>query len=177
MPPLLQLPSSLSVPSLEHLMKILQPMQQPYQPKPEGYQPVPLSVMGSGPLRRVINTNSAEAFELAKAVQWDKYKCSVRGVRWHPNGSWRVQFTRRNYEHNFFVKANCYFRVGLYGFEGAKHLAIGYRKRLQQEWEELLSTWDVLDRSAARSRTAARRRREIRKESAAAEQDLHQTSG
>eukprot|EP00922_Rhytidocystis_sp_ex-Travisia-forbesii_P047987 GHVS01071507.1.p1 GENE.GHVS01071507.1~~GHVS01071507.1.p1 ORF type:complete len:222 (+),score=22.42 GHVS01071507.1:58-723(+) len=159
-----------------HMMKILQPMQEPYKPKPADYQPIPLSVLGSGPLRRVINTNSAEAFALAKSLDWDKYKCNVRGVRWHPNGSWRVQFTRRNYEHNFHVKVNCYFRVGLYGFDGAKQLALGYRKRLEAEWDELLNTWNVTDRKCAQSRLAARRRRNIADEITAAEPETTSTN-
>eukprot|EP00922_Rhytidocystis_sp_ex-Travisia-forbesii_P047992 GHVS01071513.1.p1 GENE.GHVS01071513.1~~GHVS01071513.1.p1 ORF type:complete len:218 (+),score=23.25 GHVS01071513.1:90-743(+) len=159
-----------------HMMKILQPMQEPYKPKPADYHPIPLSVLGSGPLRRVINTNSAEAFALAKSLDWDKYKCNVRGVRWHPNGSWRVQFTRRNYEHNFHVKVNCYFRVGLYGFDGAKQLALGYRKRLEAEWDELLNTWNVTDRKCALARLAARRRRNIAEEIAAAEPETTSTN-
>lgn len=39
------------------------------------------------------------------------------GVRWHPSGSWRVQFKRRCYEHNYFVNCSCYFRVGQWGFD------------------------------------------------------------
>lgn len=138
-------------------MQIIHPMQQAYIPKPDGYVPIPLSVLGSGPIRRVITRGTQEAFELAKGIQWDKYKCTVKGVRWHPNGSWRVQFCRRNYEHNFFVNVNCYFRVGQHGFEGAKQLAISYRRRLEREWLELVRTWQMMDRSTGNLCPRARR--------------------
>ncbi|KAF8817932.1 AP2 domain transcription factor AP2IV-1 [Cardiosporidium cionae] len=64
---------------------------------------------------------------------------------WHPNSSWRVQFDRRNYEHNFFVKCDCYFRTSLYGFSRAKNLAIAYRQRLEAEWDEICQTWHNID--------------------------------
>ncbi|OEH79901.1 AP2 domain transcription factor ap2iv-1 [Cyclospora cayetanensis] len=54
-------------------------------------------------------------------------------------------FDRRNPQKNFFVRADLYFRVGLYGFSGAKHRAVRYRKRLEMEWEELQETWKALD--------------------------------
>merc|ERR1712060_888969 len=86
-----------------------------------------------------------EAKQLAGSVDWEKYKSNVKGVRWHAAGAWRVQFDRRDYEHNFFVKCDCYFRVAIYGFDRAKELAIGYRKRLEAEWEEQVRIWAQLD--------------------------------
>merc|ERR1712151_949570 len=123
----------------------IQPKQTHYEPKPEGYQPLPLSLLASGPLRRVLTTGTVDARRLAASVDWERYKCDVRGVRWRPVGGWRVLFHRRNYEHNFFVKVDMYFRVHLYGFDKAKELAIAYRKRLEAEWEEQLEIWYKLD--------------------------------
>ncbi|CEM02754.1 unnamed protein product [Vitrella brassicaformis CCMP3155] len=143
-----------------HMMKILHLRQERYEPKPDGYRPLPMSLTGSGPVRRLLVANTKESFALTDKIDWERYKCDVRGVRWHPNGAWRVQFARRNHEHNFFVKCDCYFRVGLYGFEGAKKLAIAYRKRLEAEWEEQMDQWGVIDQRNAERRNAARQRKE-----------------
>eukprot|EP00386_Alphamonas_edax_P013121 GDKI01040642.1.p1 GENE.GDKI01040642.1~~GDKI01040642.1.p1 ORF type:complete len:270 (-),score=41.58 GDKI01040642.1:180-989(-) len=145
-------------------MRILKPMQTKYVPKPPGYQPLPLSLMASGAVRRLVKANTQESYEMAQKIDWDRYKCDVRGVRWHPNGSWRVQFHRSNHQHNFFVKVSCYFRVALYGFEGAKQLAIGYRRRLEVEWDELTETWEGIDKENAARRVAARERKRLEAE-------------
>merc|ERR1712217_495661 len=91
--------------------------------KPEGYQPLPVSLLGSGYIRR-------------------------------------VQLDRRDYEHNFFVKCSCFFRVNIYGFDRAKELAIGYRKRLEAEWEEQQVIWARLDANRESKRLARRAERE-----------------
>lgn len=140
--------------------RLIQLKQTHYEPKPDGYAPLPLSLLASGAVRRVMMTNTVEAQRLAGQVDWDRYKCDVKGVRWHPVGGWRVQFDRRNYQHNFFVKCSCYFRVGQYGFEGARELAIGYRKRLEAEWEEQEQQWERLDDQ--RAMETQRRREEKR---------------
>eukprot|EP00450_Noctiluca_scintillans_P025156 CAMPEP_0194511446 /NCGR_PEP_ID=MMETSP0253-20130528/43128_1 /TAXON_ID=2966 /ORGANISM="Noctiluca scintillans" /LENGTH=141 /DNA_ID=CAMNT_0039354781 /DNA_START=207 /DNA_END=632 /DNA_ORIENTATION=- len=119
--------------------------------------------MASGPIRRVLKTESTEARRLAGAVDWERYKCDVRGVRWHPVGGWRVQFDRRNYENNLFVKCDCYFRVQIYGFDRAKELAIGYRKRLEAEWEEQEKIWLRLDAQREAKRLEKRLTREREK--------------
>ena len=136
-----------------HQMRIVQPKQEAYTPPPaaEGAprgsppQPLPLSLVNSGPVRRLLYSGSSAAAVAAAAVDWRQYVSPCRGVRWHPCGAWRVQFDRRNKERNFFVRADLYFRVGLYGFHGAKAKAIKYRKRLEQEWLELQDTWRTLD--------------------------------
>merc|ERR1712070_983996 len=120
------------------------------------------SILGSGHLRRVLTTNTEEAKRLAASVDWKKYKCDVKGVRWHPIGGWRVQFDRRDYEHNFFVKCDCYFRVQIYGFDKAKELAIGYRQRLEAEWEEQLRIWAVLDEKREAQRLKRKAERDAR---------------
>jgi len=125
--------------------RIIQLKQTHWQPKPDDYQPLPMSLLGNGPIRRLLSAGTVEANRLVGAVSWDRYKCDVKGVRWHPVGGWRVQFDRRDYEHNFFVKCSCYFRVQLYGFDRAKELAIAYRKRLEAEWEEQQQIWAKLD--------------------------------
>lgn len=125
--------------------RIIQLKQTHYEPKPEGYTPLPLSLMGSGYVRRVLKAGTVDANAMAEQVSWDRYKSDVRGVRWHQAGAWRVQFDRRNYEHNFFVKCSCYFRVQIYGFDRAKELAIAYRRRLEAEWEEQQAIFEKLD--------------------------------
>lgn len=93
----------------------------------------------------MIRSQSFEALDITRNIDWNKYKSYTVGVRWHPSGSWRVQFNRRSYEHNFFVACSCFFRVHEHGFEKAKQLAVAYRRRLEKEWEELESTWATLD--------------------------------
>mmetsp|Transcript_48874 Transcript_48874/g.109900 ORF Transcript_48874/g.109900 Transcript_48874/m.109900 type:complete len:252 (+) Transcript_48874:85-840(+) len=148
--------------------RIVQLKQTHYEPKPDGYAPLPLSLMASGPIRRVIRAGTVEAKQLAGAVDWERYKCDVPGVRWHPVGGWRVQFDRRDYEHNFFVKCSCYFRVSIYGFDRAKELAIGYRKRLEAEWEEQQRIWAQLDAE----REAKRLQKRVEREQAMIAQDF-----
>ncbi|XP_026193307.1 uncharacterized protein LOC34623958 [Cyclospora cayetanensis] len=136
-----------------HQMRIVHPKQEPFLPPPASAsgdppkppQPLPLSLVNSGPVRRLLYSGSAAAAAAAAAVDWRQYLSPCRGVRWHPCGAWRVQFDRRNPQKNFFVRADLYFRVGLYGFSGAKHRAVRYRKRLEMEWEELQETWKALD--------------------------------
>mmetsp|Transcript_27662 Transcript_27662/g.69643 ORF Transcript_27662/g.69643 Transcript_27662/m.69643 type:complete len:223 (+) Transcript_27662:98-766(+) len=140
--------------------RIIQLKQTHYEPKPDDYSPLPLSLLGSGPIRRVLKAGTVEAQQLAGAVEWDKYKCDVPGVRWHPVGGWRVQFDRRNYEHNFFVKCSCYFRVQLYGFDRAKELAIAYRRRLEAEWEEQQQIWARLENEREVARIQRREAKE-----------------
>eukprot|EP00931_Biecheleriopsis_adriatica_P079629 TRINITY_DN53011_c0_g1_i1.p1 TRINITY_DN53011_c0_g1~~TRINITY_DN53011_c0_g1_i1.p1 ORF type:complete len:222 (-),score=39.80 TRINITY_DN53011_c0_g1_i1:50-682(-) len=138
--------------------RIIQLKETHFEPKPEGYQPLPLSLLASGPIRRVLSTRSVEAQRLAGAIDWERYKCDVKGVRWHASGAWRVQFDKRDYEHNFFVKCSCYFRVPVYGFDRAKELAIAYRRRMEAEWDEQQRIWAKLD--AKRDAERARRREE-----------------
>jgi len=139
--------------------RIIQLKQTHYVPKSEEQTPLPISLLSSGSIRRMIYSKKAEAAELIPKVDWDKYKCDVRGVRWHPMGGWRVQFDRRDYEHNFYVKCSMYFRVSIYGFDKAKELAINYRKRLGLEWDEQQKRWNELDMEDNRIRLEKRRQR------------------
>ncbi|KAK1444277.1 AP2 [Babesia gibsoni] len=107
--------------------------------------PLPKSLLCSSVIRKLVYANTVEAEQLAKKVDWDAYKCDVKGVRWHPSGSWYVQFNRRNYEKNFFVNCHCYFSVEEHGFQEAKQKAIAYRKRLETEYEELQAAWQQID--------------------------------
>ncbi|EDO07624.1 AP2 domain family protein [Babesia bovis T2Bo] len=107
---------------------------------------LPKSLLCNSAIRKLVYANTVEAQNLASKINWDAYKCDVRGVRWHPSGSWLVQFNRRNYEKNFFVNCKCYFSVQKYGFFEAKQMAIAYRKRLEAEYAELHDTWDRIDR-------------------------------
>mmetsp|Transcript_50962 Transcript_50962/g.100167 ORF Transcript_50962/g.100167 Transcript_50962/m.100167 type:complete len:231 (-) Transcript_50962:121-813(-) len=141
-------------------MRIVQNLQTDYMPKPPGYRPIPLSVLQSRPLKKLVESKSAEAKELAARVDWEKYKCDVRGVRWHPSGAWHVQFQRDVDEKIFHVRCNALFKVSLYGFEGAKQQAIAYRKRLEAEWEELQERWAEMDREDAEKRKTKRETRE-----------------
>ena len=102
---------------------------------------MPISVLGSGYLRRLIRAGSETSYDLIKQVDWKKFSCSVPGVRWHPSGAWRVTFKKGDMHHNFFVNCSCYFRVTQYGFNEAKRQAIAYRKRLGAEWFNLRSSW------------------------------------
>eukprot|EP00933_Yihiella_yeosuensis_P084904 TRINITY_DN9964_c0_g1_i1.p1 TRINITY_DN9964_c0_g1~~TRINITY_DN9964_c0_g1_i1.p1 ORF type:complete len:248 (-),score=48.35 TRINITY_DN9964_c0_g1_i1:128-871(-) len=140
--------------------RIIQLKESHYEPKPEGYQPLPLSLLASGPIRRVLSTRTQEAQRLAGCIDWERYKCDVKGVRWHACGGWRVQFDKRDYEHNFFVKCSCYFRVQVYGFDKAKELAIAYRRRLEAEWDEQQQIWAKLDEKRELERTKRRAERE-----------------
>jgi len=137
--------------------RIIQLKQTHYVPKSAEETPLPISLLSSGSIRRMIYSKKAEAAELIPKVEWDKYRCDVRGVRWHAMGGWRVQFDRRDYEHNFHVKCDMYFRVQRYGFDRAKELAINYRKRLELEWDEQQKRWDELDAEDNRIRAEKRR--------------------
>eukprot|EP00435_Cladocopium_sp_Y103_P057688 s694_g20.t1 len=139
--------------------RILQLKETHYEPKPEGYQPLPLSLLASGPIRRVLSTRSVEAKRLAGSIDWERYKCDVKGVRWHACGGWRVLFNKKDFEHNFFVKCSCYFRVAIYGFDRSKELAIAYRKRLEAEWEEQQQIWAELDRKREEEKAKRRAKR------------------
>merc|ERR1719330_793574 len=142
--------------------RIIQLKQTHYEPKADDERPLPISLLGSGHVRRLLKADTMEAKRLAGGVDWEKYKCDVKGVRWHPMGGWRGQFDRKDHEHNFFVKCSCYFRVQLYGFDRAKELAIAYRQRLEAEWEEQQQIWARMDAD----REAARLRRREEKERA-----------
>lgn len=137
-----------------HQMRILHPLQAPYihcegRPRP---CPIPHSLTVTGTIKRLLNSNSIAAKEAASRINWEAYISHKKGVRWHPQGAWRVQFSRRNYERNFFVRCECYFKVSDYGFETAKELAVWYRERLEKEWEELQQQWNRLDIAEARDR-------------------------
>lgn len=121
--------------------RLLQLKQTHFTPKPPGYLPIPVSVLGSGYLRRVLKAGTSTSHELIKQVDWLKFTCGVKGVRWHPSGSWRVTFKKSDVYQNFFVNCSCYFRVSRFGFDQAKTLAVSYRKRLEEEWRDLRSVW------------------------------------
>ncbi|GIX62024.1 AP2 domain transcription factor AP2IV-1 [Babesia caballi] len=121
---------------------------------------LPKSLLCNSVIRKLVYSNTVEAQKLADKVDWEAYKCNVRGVRWHPSGSWYVQFNRRNYEKNFFVNCHCYFRVEEHGFQEAKQKAIAYRKRLEAEYEELQETWQEIDRRRSAERVQKRGHRE-----------------
>mmetsp|Transcript_78894 Transcript_78894/g.210736 ORF Transcript_78894/g.210736 Transcript_78894/m.210736 type:complete len:133 (+) Transcript_78894:1603-2001(+) len=89
--------------------KILQLKQTHYEPKPEGYVPLPLSLMSSGPIRRMVRSETHEGNQLLDHVDWSAYLCDVPGVRWHPCGGWRVQFHRCSWEHDYYVRCSCFF--------------------------------------------------------------------
>ncbi|PFH36125.1 AP2 domain transcription factor AP2IV-1 [Besnoitia besnoiti] len=145
-----------------HQMRILHPSQTPYVPCEQRPPPIPHSLTASSTVKRLLNNNTIAAKEAAKRINWDAYISHQRGVRWHPQGAWRVQFSRRNHERNFFVRCECYFRVGIYGFQMAKDLAIRYRRRLEKEWEELEEQWMKLDILEAEQRAKSRERKEER---------------
>lgn len=123
--------------------RLLQAKQAHYVPKPPGYAPLPISVLGSGYLRRLIRAGTATSAHLIQKVHWEGFSSSVRGVRWHPSGSWRVTFKKGVMFRNFFVNCSCYFRAEQYGFQRAKELAITYRRRLEVEWDQLQNAWKV----------------------------------
>jgi hypothetical protein len=72
-----------------------------------------------------------------------------------------VQFSRRDREHNFHVGVDCYFYAKQHGFNQAKQMAIGYRKRLEQEWEEAEAGWKIIDAERASAKQAAQQERQI----------------
>jgi len=125
--------------------RLLQMKQTHYSPKPPGYMPIPISVLGSGYLRRLFNAGTQTSHDLIQQVDWSKFTCGVRGVRWHPSGSWRVTFRKADAHHNFFVNCSCYFKVQRFGFDKAKSLATTYRQRLETEWNELRRSWGAIE--------------------------------
>ena len=135
--------------------RLIQLQQSHYFPKPEDYTPIPKSVLGSGYVRRLLKSGTESANTLIPQVSWEKYICTAKGVRWHPCGAWRVQFTRRNLEHNYHVGVDCYFYARIHGFHRAKELAIAYRKRLEEEWEEAELGWQQIDAKRQQSKEAA----------------------
>ncbi|KFH11080.1 AP2 domain transcription factor AP2IV-1 [Toxoplasma gondii MAS] len=143
-----------------HQMRILHPAQTAYVPVEQRPPPIPHSLTASSTVKRLLNNNTVAAKEAAKRINWGAYISHQRGVRWHPQGAWRVQFSRRNHERNFFVRCECYFRVGTYGFQMAKDLAIRYRQRLEKEWEELQEQWTKLDILEAEQRAKYKEKRE-----------------
>eukprot|EP00929_Paragymnodinium_shiwhaense_P115938 TRINITY_DN85105_c0_g1_i1.p1 TRINITY_DN85105_c0_g1~~TRINITY_DN85105_c0_g1_i1.p1 ORF type:complete len:260 (-),score=52.51 TRINITY_DN85105_c0_g1_i1:12-791(-) len=147
--------------------RLIHPKQTHYVPKPDDYEPLPLSLLSTGNIRRVLKAGTQESKELIGGVDWERYKSGCPGVRWHPVGGWRVQFNRRNYEHNFFVKCSAYFRVALYGFDHGKDLAVAYRKRLEAEWAEQERIWYRMDSE----REANRLQRKAAKQAAARLED------
>jgi hypothetical protein len=132
--------------------RLIQLQQTHYYPKPAEYQSIPKSVLGSGYIRRLLNAGTTTSRSLIPSVEWDKFICTTKGVRWHPCGAWRVQFSRRNHEHNFHVGVDCYFYSKHHGFHRAKELAIGYRQRVEAEWTELESVWAKVDEAKALKR-------------------------
>ncbi|UVC54225.1 hypothetical protein MACJ_003760 [Theileria orientalis] len=123
---------------------------------------LPKSLLKSPVIRKLIYANTAESTEIVSQINWDVYKSDVKGVRWHPSGSWLVQFVKRNYENNFFVNCYAYFSVEKYGFFEAKKLAIAYRKRLEFEYAELEETWEMLEEKKKLERMEREKSKEIR---------------
>ena len=137
--------------------RLIQLQQSHYFPKPDDYQPIPKSVMGSGFIRRLMKAGTQTSQSMIPQVAWEKFICTTKGVRWHPCGAWRVQFSRRNREHNFHVGVDCYFYAKTHGFHKAKELAMGYRQRLEAEWADAEEAWAKIDAE----RDAQRSEREI----------------
>jgi hypothetical protein len=134
--------------------RLIQLQQSHYFPKPEDYKPIPKAVMGSGYIRRLLKAGTESANTLIPQVEWEKYICDTKGVRWHPCGAWRVQFSRRNREHNYHVGVDCYFYARIHGFHRSKELAVAYRKRLEKEWEEAEAGWRQIDEERAAKKEA-----------------------
>ena len=132
--------------------RVIQLQQTHYFPKPDDYLPIPKSVMGSGYIRRLLKAGTRTAQSLIPQVAWEKYVCNVKGVRWHPCGAWRVQFSRRNLEHNYHVGVDCYFYARIHGFHKAKELAVAYRARVEAEWAEAEEGWKRIDEERLRQK-------------------------
>ena len=141
--------------------KLIQLKQSHYFPKPEDYTPIPKAVLGSGYIRRLLKSGTMASLDLIPAVAWEKFISTTKGVRWHPCGAWRVQFSRRNLAHNYHVGVDCYFYTKLHGFHRAKELAIAYRKRLEEEWAEAEEGWRKIDEERAIKREEALREKEL----------------
>lgn len=141
--------------------RLIQLKQSHYFPKPDDYTPIPKAVLGSGYIRRLLKAGTSLSQQLIPQVMWEKFICTTKGVRWHPCGAWRVQFSRRNLEHNYHVGVDCYFYTKLHGFHRAKEMAIAYRKRLETEWEEAEAGWKKIDEEREAKRIADRENKEI----------------
>jgi hypothetical protein len=141
--------------------RLIQLQQSHYFPKPDDYKPIPKAVMGSGYVRRLLKAGTESANSLIPQIAWEKYICDTKGVRWHPCGAWRVQFSRRNREHNYYVGVDCYFYARIHGFHRAKELAVAYRKRLEQEWEEADAGWRQIDADRAEKKLATAKERAL----------------
>ncbi|CAD7927068.1 unnamed protein product [Amoebophrya sp. A120] len=125
--------------------RIIQLKQTHYEPKPDCSEKLPVSILGTSVVKRLVQSPRQEAEELLQQIDWDKYKTGVPGVRWHAAGGFVVRFAKYRPDKNFNCVCTCLFRVGLYGFEEAKRRAIAYRKRLEQEWNEQQKIWRILD--------------------------------
>ncbi len=134
--------------------RILQYKQTHYTPNKSSLT-IPISVLGSGYLRRLVRSNTDEAHRLIGRVDWQAFATGVpaaalpapvpvQGVRWHPSGAWRVTFKKSDMHHNFFVNCSCYFRVTQHGFVQARAKAVAYRQTLENEWTQLQHTWNKL---------------------------------
>lgn len=141
--------------------RLIQLQQSHYFPKPDDYQPIPKAVLGSGYIRRLLKAGTQTSRTLIPQVAWEKYISTTKGVRWHPCGAWRVQFSRRNREHNYFVGVDCYFYTKLHGFHRAKEMAVGYRKRLEEEWAEAERGWEAIDLKRSQERESKAREKRI----------------
>ncbi len=140
--------------------RILQYKQSHYIPKSPDAA-IPVSVLGSGYLRRLVRSNTAEAHRLVSLVDWQAFvsgvpsrnspvtAAPVQGVRWHPSGAWRVTFKKSDMYRNFFVNCSCYFRVQQHGFAEARAKAVAYRRRLEFEWSQLSSAWKKIHPSSS----------------------------
>lgn len=128
--------------------RVLQLSQTHYEPKPLGYTPIPSSVLGSGSIRRLLKAGTVESRKLIPTVEWQKFLSNTPGVKWHPEGGWRVTFSAREPKRDYFVNASAIFRSRDHGFDRAKELAVAYRSRLVEEWRTLRRGWAEMDRAA-----------------------------
>jgi hypothetical protein len=141
--------------------RLIQLKQSHYFPKPDDYTPIPKAVLGSGYIRRLLKAGTHTSQQLIPQVMWEKFMCTTKGVRWHPCGAWRVQFSRRNLEHNYHVGVDCYFYTKQHGFHRAQEMAIAYRQRLEKEWAEAEAGWMKMDAERAAKKQAVREQREL----------------
>jgi hypothetical protein len=59
------------------------------------------------------------------------------------------------------VGVDCYFYARIHGFHRAKELAVAYRKRLEQEWEEADAGWRQIDADRAEKKLATAKERAL----------------
>eukprot|EP00392_Amoebophrya_sp_AT5.2_P006650 g6662.t1 len=83
--------------------RIVQLKQTHYEPKTDCSGKLPVSILGTGVLRRLVQSSRSEAEDLLRQIDWDKYRTGVSGVRWHSMGGFMVQFKRRRLDKNFVV--------------------------------------------------------------------------